>query len=73
VASGAVEASAVQSAMAQRVLSDDPAASILVVVRDGVVDSKASRLDRLPEGAYIGSIATAPESAIRTLVHFLAT
>lgn len=67
VASGAVEASAVQSAMAQRVLSDDPAASILVVVRDGVVDSKSSRLDRLPEGAYIGSIATAPESAIRTL------
>lgn len=67
VATKPAEAQAVHSAVAQRNLSDDPSASITVVVRDGAVDVEASRLGELPEGVYVGSIAGAPESAIEPL------
>jgi len=51
----------VAAAVAGRVLTEDPADVITVVVRDGVLDAAASTLDGLPAGVFVGSFATAPE------------
>lgn len=58
--SGDASADDVAAAVAGRLLTEDPADVITVVVRDGILDAAASTLDGLPAGVFVGSFATAP-------------